>query len=339
MAAYEPPLDGRSAQDHLLLDFNERTLPVSDTIVEALCSYIRSGSLQKYPAYGDITSRLAEYAGVEADQVMITNGSDQGIDLVVRAAVGVDDVAIIPTPTFAMYQQAAETEKARIISPVYDIEKGYPLEEVLAEINPQTRLIVVPLPNNPCGTAVAEKDIVRLLKAAPDAVVLVDECYFEYSGMSVMRLVAEYQNLVITRTFSKTWGLPSLRFGFLVSQADNIRQLLKIRGPYDINQLAVVAALAALDDPSYTAKYVEEVMSVAKPRFEAWLKAHNIRFWPSTANYVWAFPDKPQVVAEKLQRSGILVRPKRQADGVLGLRITIGDAAQTDRLISVMEAD
>ena len=173
-----------------------------------------------------------------------------------------------------------------------------------------------------------------IIKAAPNAVVLVDECYFEYSGQTVVDLVDQYANLVVVRTFSKTWGLPSLRFGFMVSQAANIEQLVKIRGPYDINQLAIVAAEAALQDPDYTREYVREVMQTAKPMLEDWLRANNMVFWPSSANYLWAFPPKPQALVDYLQTKGILVRAKQNLQGELGVRITVGTVEQTERLIA-----
>ena len=338
MAPYSPPLEGRSVQEHLLLDFNERTLPVSDSVVNALCDYIQSGQLQRYPAYGDITEKLAAYAGVEEGQLMITNGSDQGIDLVIRAALNPGEQAIIPGPTFAMYEQCARVENAEIVSPKYDIEHGYPTGEVLAAISSNTRLIVVPLPNNPCGTSVSQEDIALILRAAPDTLVLVDECYFEYSGQTVAGLIEQYPNLVITRTFSKTWGLPSLRFGFLMSQSDNIEQLLKVRGPYDINQLAVVAAEAALNEPEYTQDYVREVMEESKPWFENWLTQNQIEFWPSSANYIWAFPPRAEELGDYLQSKAILVRPKNNLKGQPGLRITLGTLEQTKRLIAEIES-
>lgn len=337
MRAYQPPLEGRSASRHLLLDFNERTIPVSDAICNALCDYINSGALQKYPAYGDIVEKLADYLGAKPDQVMVTNGSDQGIDLVVRAIVEPGSQAIIPSPSFAIYRQCAEVENAEIIEPAYSIESGFPLQEVLEAINERTRLIVVPNPNNPTGTGVDVDQIEQLLKAAPEAVVLIDECYFEYSGVTAMGLVEQYANLVIARTFSKTWGLPSLRIGMLISQADNIDQLLKIRGPYDVNQLAVVAVEAALANPEYTRDYVAEVMSVSRPMLESWLTEHQVAYWPSTANFLWTFPDRAEELNSYLQQQNILVRPKTDEQGRLGLRINLGTQEQTQKLISALD--
>ncbi|WP_075185931.1 pyridoxal phosphate-dependent aminotransferase [Teredinibacter haidensis] len=335
MSAYKPPLDGRDPKQHLLLDFNERTLPVGEAIRQALVDYINDDRLQMYPSYGDIVEKIAAYAKVSAEQVMITNGSDQGIDLIFRAACCEGDEAIIPGPSFAMYSQCARVENLTIIEPQYTQEKGYPLAEVLAAISGKTRIIVVSNPNNPCGTLVARNDICTLAKAASDAVILVDECYFEYSSVTVADLVQQYPNIVITRTFSKTWGLPSLRLGYVIADADNIRALLNVRGPYDINQLAVVAIRAGLENLNGIESYVYEVMSESKPMLEGFFDQQKIPYWRSGGNYLWAFFENPEQIERGLQEAGVLVRPKSYL-GQVGLRITLGTKEQSERLISVL---
>lgn len=336
MSAYKPPLDGRDPHEHLLLDFNERTLPIAEVVQDALIAYIRSGRLQMYPAYGDTVDLIAAYCGVPVDQVMITNGSDQGIDLIIRAACREGDEAIIPGPGFPIYTHCAKIENVKIHEPVYTRERGFPTDEVITAITSKTRLICFGNPNNPSGTVVPRADIIRMLEAAPQAVVLVDECYYEYFGESVADLVSQYPNLLITRTFSKTWGMPSLRLGYIISHPDNIRALLNVRGPYDINQMAVVAIRAALAHPEYTHAYVAEVMQEAKPMLEKYLAEEGVVCWPSGANYVWMFPADADAINRVLLQHRILVRPKADADGKPGLRITVGTVEQTRHLIAVL---
>lgn len=336
MSAYSPPLEGRDPAEHLLLDFNERTLPISEPIRRALIEYINSGKMQMYPAYGDISARIAAYAGVAAEGVMLTNGSDQGIDLIIRSACREGDQVIIPAPSFAFYKQCAQVENVDIVEPAYTRAKSFPTAEVLAAITPRTRVVVIANPNNPSGTVVAREDIIAIAKAVPKAAILVDECYFEYSRVTVCDLVQQYPNLLITRTFSKTWGLPSIRLGYIIASAENIRVLMNVRGPYDVNQLAVVAVQAALNHPDYTDNYVREVMDDAKPLLEDYLERAGIDYWPSRANFLWIFPSQPERLAELLQNQGILVRPKSHMDGQLGLRITIGSCEQVQQLIEAL---
>ena len=337
MSAYQPPLEGRNPDENLLLDFNERTLPVSERIQRELVDYIKAGRLQMYPSYGDIVERIAEYAAVESDQVMITNGSDQGIDLVFRSVCNAGDEAIIPQPNFAMYKQCAGIENLNVIEPEYTREAGFPLEGVLAAITDKTKIICVSNPCNPSGTIVSKSAILEIAAAAPNAAILVDECYFEYSKITLADEVERFPNIIITRTFSKTWGIPSLRLGYVIASRSVIKPLLNVRGPYDVNQLAVVAVRAALAEPEYTHAYIKEVMTISKPRFEAFLAEKGVTFWESQANYVWMFPVDAERVGQYLQQKGILVRPKKDVSGDLGLRVNLGDEAQTDLLIAELD--
>lgn len=338
MSAYKPPLEGRDPVEYTLLDFNERTIEVVEPIRQALHALVDSGRLHMYPSYGDTTRKIADYAGVRPEQVMITNGSDQGIDLIIRSACQAGDEIIIPGPSFAMYSQCARYEGLTIVEPQYTRAGGYPLDEVVAAVTDKTRVVVISNPNNPCGTLVQPDDVVRIARAAPGAAILVDECYFEYSGVTVAGRLDECPNIVITRTFSKTWGLPSVRLGYVLSAADNINALLNVRGPYDINQFAVAAVNAGLDAPDATLAYVDEVMGTAKPMLEAFLDQAGIDYWPSAANYLWTFPDEPEKLEAALRAEKILVRPKADASGRLGLRITIGTVAQTQAVIEALQA-
>ena len=337
MSSYRPPLEGRNPDQFTLLDFNERTLPIDDDIVEEIISWLKSGRLHMYPAYGNIDARIADYCGVSAANVMITNGSDQGLDLVFRAACTPGCEVIIPAPSFPIYLQSAQVEQCVIHEPHYRRETGYPFAEVQALINRNTRVIVVANPNNPSGTAVSAESIIGLAKAAPHAIILVDECYYEYCQITVADCVESYPNIVVTRTFSKTWGLPSLRLGYVLAAADNIQALLKVRGPYDVNQLAVVAARAALNRTDLTRAYVAEVMTQSKPLFEQFLMDSGIDFWPSSANFILAAVPNADAVEKSLRAQGILVRPKADADGNHALRITLGSLVQTEALIKAMQ--
>lgn len=336
MSAYRPPLEGRDPNNHLLLDFNERTAPLPPELLSWIRDYLEHGSLQTYPAYGDAVSKFAEYFNVKPPQLMLTNGSDQAIDLVIRACCEAGKEAIIPAPSFPMYTQSSLVEGLKIIEPEYSKESGFPIQQVLDAISDKTGLIVLPNPNNPTGTGIERDQILAILERPSRAAVLVDECYFEYTGETVVDCAEQYPNLFVTRTFSKTWGLPALRLGALISDASNIDHLLKVRGPYDVNKLAVVAATAAIESPGYMTSYVDEVMKIAKPKLEGFLLENGIEFFPSVANFILAFPENPEVVEQMLREQGILVRPKRDAQGRPGLRITVGTTEQVERLISVL---
>lgn len=322
----------------MLLDFNERTVEVPQFVKEAMKDFIDHGGLQKYPAYGTLQKDIAEYAGVKAEQVLFTNGSDQGIDLVVRCCCEKGSEVIIPSPTFAMFEQAAESEGLVIRRPNFTKEMGFPLQEVLEMVNPKTSLIVLSNPNNPTGTEIPRDAIMEVLKKCSCAI-LVDECYFEFMdpSTSVANEVETYPNLFVSRTFSKTWGFPSLRLGYLLSTGSNVSALTCVRGPYDINQLAVVGILAALKQRDYVFEYVREVMDQSKPLFEDFLKKRGIEFWPTAANFIFCYFSEPVRLESALRERGILVRPKKDHKGVLGLRVSFGTVEQMKQVIQAME--
>jgi len=336
MVAYKPPLEDRRSGD-MLLDFNERTTGLPPWLLESVCKHIRRNQLHIYPEYGRILSFLAEYTGMEADQVMLTNGSDQGIDIIVRAVAMTGDEAIVPIPTFAMLTHSCEVSGLKLITPSYSFENGYPFDQVRDSVSENTKIIVVCNPNSPTGTLLEPKLVAELARMAPKATVLVDECYYEFSKKSVKDWVNELDNLFITRTFSKTWGLAALRLGYVISQQRNIEQLLKIRGPYDVNMLAVVAAQEALKEPEFMHEYIKEVEEIAKPKLLNYLSDKGIRFWPTQANFVLVYPPDGVELAAGLGKQGIRTRP-RGGPGIDGtVRITIGTEQDTHKLIAALD--
>jgi len=333
MSTYRPPLEGRRDKPYLLLDFNERVVPLPEPLIESLVADIRQNRLHIYPEYKDIDSQIAKYAGVKAEQVMIANGSDQAIDVIFRAFTEMGDEVILPAPTFAMHGHCAQLQGCRIIAPLYRRESGYPLAEVLAAITKNTKIIVVCNPNSPTGTLLDLDGIAQIAAAAPGAAVLVDECYYEYSGVTAKDLLQKHPNIVITRTFSKTWGLASLRLGYLVAVPELVQQFLKVRGPYDINILAVQALIAAFAHQPEMTAYIDEVMRVSVPRLCEFLDSKGIPFWPTRANFVLLHPPHALAMEAALRADLILTRPRQGPQIENTLRITLGTAEQTDKLI------
>lgn len=336
MAPYRPPLDGRDPEQALLLDFNERIIPPGDKVLSAVGAFLQSKRFNLYPSYGEIAEKLATHCGAAADQLLLTNGSDHAIEVIFRAVCNPGDTAILVEPCFDIYRQVAGVEELEVVTAQYTDDFRFPTDEVIAAITPDVRIIVIANPNNPTGTAVSAEEILRVAAAAPHAAVLVDECYYEYTGTTVKDSLEQYPNLFITRTFSKTWGMPSVRFGYILTSRGNAAELVKIRSPYAVNQLAIVAAKAALEDPSYMRDYVEEMLSISKPLFERFLNGRKIKFWPSAANFYLVMFDNSQAVEQHLRRAGIRVRPKPDNHNKVGLRITLGPKAQTERLISAI---
>ena len=335
MSSYKPPLEGRASKGYLLLDFNEMTIDPSPKVKKALKEFVDSGRLQVYPEYGDLDRKIAKYAGVKLDEVMVTNGSDQGIDVIFRAFVEKGDKVIIPTPSFAMFYQSAGIQGAEILEPSYKEDLSFPLEEMLDLINKDIKLVIICNPNNPTGTAVSEENVLKILKKAKDnnVTVLHDEAYFEFSRITIKDLIPDFDNLFITRTLSKQFGIASVRAGYVISQEQNIKELLKIRGPYDINMFAKTAIISALEDADYARNYIKEVMEKSKPKVEKFLKENKVKYWSGVANFLLIKPIDQKKTLEVLESEGILVRP-REGPNIEGtIRMSIGTLKDTDKFI------
>jgi len=336
MSPYSPPLGGRTDFKGTLLDFNERTTPVSERVRKAMLDYVATARFNVYPFYSDFTARLAEYAGVSEDQLMLTNGADQGIELVFRTFTGEGDKVIIPGPSFAMFTQCAQAMGNEILMPPYRVEDmSYPLEEVIGLVDENVRLMVVCNPNNPSGTLLDLKGIEKLLQAAPKAMVLVDEAYFEFAKVTAIALLEKYPNLAITRTFSKAFGLCGLRLGYLMSQTENIQDLMKVRGPYDLNMAAYSAARASLENLEDMKAYTEEVMTRAKPIVEAFFDEYKVPYYKSQSNYILFRPWSKELVFNALKDNGILTRPQSGINAKDCIRVSIGTVEQMRNFVEV----
>lgn len=331
MQAYNPPLEQRMRFSGLRLDFNERLKPLSENVVNAIKNFDPS-RISLYPSYDTFGKKVANYAGVKISDVMITNGSDQGIELIFKTFVGLGDLVVIPSPSFAMFYQVAQYSGAEILRPCYGCDGVFPLEEVrrLFERNP--KLLIICNPNNPTGTLLNRNEIEEILKRFSNTIVYVDEAYFEFSYVTVADLVEKYSNLVVTRTFSKAFGLASLRLGYLVSCEQNIREMLKVRGPYDVNQIAKMAGAASLEDLSDVKNYCDEVMNKAKPMLENFLRSQGVCFLNSAANFVY-FKEPWENFSKELEGKGILVRPRENGFA----RVTIGTVEQMKRFIKIFK--
>ena len=336
MKPYKLPLSRRTDYGGLLLDFNERTQPVGRKVIQALERFVKNRKLQVYPGYFDLEKKIAKYAGVNTNYVMLTNGSDQGIDIIFRTFTEKGDKVIIPSPSFSMFYQRAQVVGNEIIKPLYKkTDFSFPLKEVLDSIDKQVKLIIVCNPNNPTGTAVSLNDIEKIARKANKAIVYIDEVYFEFSKITAVPLIKKYPNLVITRTFSKAFGLASLRIGYIIAKKEYIEEMLKVRGPYSVNMAAYWAAKAVLEDKENMECYVNEVMKKAKPLVEKFFLENGIQYFPSKANFILLRPNNPKLVMRNLAKARVLLRPQNQQNIENRLRVTIGTVKQMKRCIEI----
>jgi histidinol-phosphate aminotransferase len=196
--------------------------------------------------------------------------------------------------------------------------------------------VLIANPNNPTGTGVGLQGIERILKRARKAVVLIDEAYYEFSGITALPLIETHPNLFVSRTFSKVYGMAAMRLGCLFSHAANIGYLHKAQSPYSVNTLAILAAQEAVRDHAYIENYVTEVLA-ARELLAVGLEKLGISYVPSSANFVLMYAGKRAVpIRDALRAEGILVRD-RSYEVPGAVRITVGTREQTRRLLTTLE--
>jgi histidinol-phosphate aminotransferase len=337
MRAYIPPLEGRRTK--LRLDFNENPIGCSPAVRRALAK-LSSASISAYPEQETVRRKAAKYFGVRPSELLLTNGTDEALSLVVNTFVEPVDRVLLVEPTYAMYRFYSELAGAQIIAARYDATMSFPWKEVLAALKKRPRVLFLPNPNSPTGNLLTAVDLRRILNAASakHTVVVIDEAYFEFSGVTVIPWIARHKNLVVTRTFSKTAGLAGLRLGCIFTNQELASAMRKAQSPYPVNAAALVAAEAAMRDRKFIARTVSEVRRSYKD-LRRGLSALGVRYFPSAGNFVLAkFGPRAKQIVAALNRKGILVRDRSNDFAGEGyVRITLGTPAQTKRLLEELK--
>lgn len=335
MAPYSPPTAGRAGK--LRLDFNENTVGCSPAVVSALVQAITQERLTIYPEYEAAREALSQFFGVPQPQFLLTNGTDEAIQVLINTFVDDDQEVIVLTPSYAMYRFYAEVAGANVRNLPYRAGSlAFPLEELLAAITPATRAILISNPNNPTGTGIDLETIEKILRHAPQAAVLIDEAYYEFCGVTALALIERYQNLFVSRTFSKAYGLAGLRIGCLFAQAENVKFLHKAQSPYSVNILAAVAARAGVADQSYVSEFVRKAVE-ARDLLYSGFEKRGIPFYPSQGNFVlFRAGDASVAIRDGLRERGVLVRDRSyEIEGCV--RVTAGTPAQVERFFAALD--
>jgi histidinol-phosphate aminotransferase len=245
---YVPEWSGLNRAEFIRLDRNENTRPLPVAVQETLVRSIGGWAVQSYPEPSPLQRSLADYTHVPMEYILSTNGSDQGIDLCLRAVLSEGDSVLVARPEFPVFSHVANAIGARIEPIPYNSDLSFPygaFTTAIASVRPS--LIVLINPNNPTGSGM---DVVayieRTIASNHKTPIIVDEAYYEYTGQTVVPLVRTYSNLIVLRTFSKAFAMAGLRVGYVIANPQMLVHVRKLQNPFDVNQLAVIAGLAQL---------------------------------------------------------------------------------------------
>lgn len=349
----KPYVPGRSVEDVereyglrgvVKLASNENPFPPSASILEAV-----TAALPKLNRYPDgscrlLVAALAGYTGLTTDELVVGNGSDDLIDCLVRAFVEEGDEVITSHPSFLMYGKNVQV-RGGINRVIPQQEMHHDLQGVLAAVGERTRLIFLDNPNNPTGNCIKPVDFYLFLSDVPEhVVVVVDEAYVEFmedqfrpDALSLLRNTGGRAPVVFLRTFSKAWGLPGLRIGYAMMPKEVAAVLHKVRQPFNVNTLAQVAAVAALNDE---AAMHRGVMAIHQGRefLRSGLTEIGCHVWPTQTNFLLVDVKKDaNAVAKTMQSHGVIIRSMASYDLPSCVRITCGTELENLRCIEALE--
>lgn len=339
MTTYERAPEGKRLRLHL----NENTGGCSPRVLEAIAR-LTTSDVARYPDYEDVVADCATYLDVTPRRLLLTNGLDEGILTTTLACFrsGRDRTAgegLIVEPAFETYAVCLNAVSAPKVAVPLGSDFSFPADEVLDAITPATRLIFLTNPNNPTGQRIPAEAIRAIARrAAPRALVFLDEAYCDFAGETFLRELDDYPNIVIGRTFAKSHGLAALRIGALIGHEDTLALIRRNVLPYTTNVCAAVGLRAALEDRDHVARYVSEVGRSKQLLYDA-CERLGLKYWPSAANFVLIQTGEHAArLIGGLASRGIFVRDRTRDPHCTGcIRITAGIVEHTAKCIEAME--
>lgn len=344
LAPYEPgkPMEELERElgirDSIKLASNENPLGPSPKAVEAMRA--AAAEIHRYPdgASFKLRRKLAERLGVGEDQLVFGAGADEILELLAKTLIGPGDEVVHAWPSFAMYPIVVKGMGATGVPVPLTRDFVHDLDAMASAITPRTRLVMVCNPNNPTGTSVGSEVFARFVAALPPSVVLaVDEAYFEFVRRpdfpDVVSLLATRPGTIVLRTFSKVYGLAGIRIGYGIADRELASYLERARHPFNVNNLAEAAALAALDDVEHERRTLE-LNAAGIDYLTSELRRLGIETWPTDANFLLARTGAE--VFDALLARGVIVRPMGGFGLTEHVRISIGLPEENERLVKAL---
>lgn len=320
------------------LDGNESPFNLFGGIWELNSKWISDIELNRYPdpSCAELREKISAHTGVQQDGITLGNGSDELIQMLAECFTGGSGTVLVPTPTFSMYRISSTALGAEVIQTeldeAFDIAPG-PIKKIIYEHDPD--LLFFATPNNPTGNCFSKNRLKEVIEATSGLVVL-DEAYCDYSGVSYLDLLDQYENVVVLRTMSKI-GFAALRLGILLSSPVIAAEINKVRLPYNINTMSQVIASRVFDNYEVVERKVEIITQEREKLYRSISEIEGAEIYPSDANFFLVRVGDSNAVFEELVKRSILVR---RMDGVERLsdclRITVGKPEENSALVDAL---
>jgi histidinol-phosphate aminotransferase len=320
---------------------NENPLGPPDSVKKILAGEIDDLSLYPDGSGYRLRNKLAKMHGASAAGITLGNGSNDVLDMIARVFLGADSEAVFSQYAFAVYPIVTQAVGATARA-IPAVDYGHDLEAMLSAINDKTRVVFIANPNNPTGTWLRSDELRRFVEAvSKDVIIVIDEAYFEYVDETdypdTSSWVSEFDNLIVTRTFSKAYGIAGLRVGYSLSHPDVADLLNRVRQPFNVNSMSLVAAETALDDKDYLARAVELNRQGMQQYIDAFTEM-GLEWIPSVGNFISVnLARDASQVDKRLLQEGVITRPVANYGMPQYLRISIGLPEENTRCIASLK--
>jgi len=334
---------GLKTEDIIKLGSNENPIGPSSLAIESIEKNLHLISQYPETNLNNLIKGIALYSGVSSSNVIIGgDGADELLDVLGKAFIEPGDEIIIPIPGYMYYEFTLKTHGAIPIYAKWDVPSNtLDVDSVINAISPKSKLIFLCTPNNPTGGLISKEDIIKVIEST-DAIVVVDEAYFEYSNVNNVDLLKDYKNLFILRTFSKVLGLAGMRIGYGLSNPEILEYMYRVKPVFSLTKLSEIAATATLQDKEYIKRSTEVSIESREFLYKSLLKFKNLTVYKSKANYLLVDIRntglKANQLSEKLMEKGVIVRDCTSFKGLdeYWIRVSVGTIKEDKKFINIL---
>lgn len=320
------------------LNANEKPVNLPFEIIEEIREELPKILFHRYPDDGAkaLCEAYGDYADVAPEQIIAGNGSDEILGLLIGTYINKGNKLYTLDPDFSMYDYFVQQYEGELIPYALDVQETFDVEKFIARGKEmEVDLIIFSNPNNPTGQVIEDEDIVKILEAFSDIPVIIDEAYTEFYGRTMVPYLPKYQNLGITRTLSKAFGLAGIRCGFLLANPAIISHVRPLKVPYNVNSLTQLVATTVLKHADLIKKDVVALCEARDNLYDNYLKISpsGLKLYPSQANYFYGECQSNPQVPELFAESGIVIR--QMGEGII--RLTVGSESENQKVLEVFK--
>lgn len=329
----------KDRNNKIRLDLNENTLGCSPKVIEVLKN-AKISDVAFYPEYDELIRKIALKYAILPQNILLTNGGDDAIRCVIQTYVNSNELVLITEPTFSMFEIQLMLQNALIKKIFYKEDFLFPFKDFYDFLSKRVKLAVIVNPASPIGTAIDSEQLVKILRKAQEneTAIILDETYYHFNKRTYIKLIEEFDNLIVSHSFSKAYGLAGIRLGFIASNRENIAQMQKVNLPYAVNSLAVIAGNIAIEDDEHLNKVVQNVEN-GKRYLLRELRMIGLDAINTATNFILVKCKKSSFkVVAGLREKNILVK-EFPNDKLLKdyIRISIGSHQENEELIKALK--